>query len=76
MMSLKFLLALSLIALSSAQLKNRDFVEIKPKIVNGTDAQIENFSFVASLQYIVREGESWHSCGASILSSFWLLTVR
>jgi len=50
-------------------------VEIEPKIVNGTDTQIERFPFVVSLQYVVREGESWHSCGASILSSFWLLTA-
>lgn len=75
MMSLKFLLTLSLIALSSARVKNRDLVEIEPKIVNGTDTQIERFPFVVSLQYVVRDGESWHSCGASILSSFWLLTV-
>jgi trypsin len=47
------------------------FVEISPKVVNGTDANIAEFPFMASLRRNNR-----HSCGATILNEYWLLTVR
>uniref|UniRef100_A0A182MTM1 Peptidase S1 domain-containing protein n=1 Tax=Anopheles culicifacies TaxID=139723 RepID=A0A182MTM1_9DIPT len=41
------------------------------KIVNGTDAAIENFPFVVSL----RGATGGHSCGGSILNKRWILTA-
>lgn len=53
----------------------RDFVEIDSTIVNGTDAKIEEFPWIVSLQYSYNETHSFHYCGGSILSKFWILTV-
>lgn len=55
--------------------KFRDSIEISPKIVNGTNAEIEDFPFIVSLQYVVEETISYHSCGGSILNEFWVLTA-
>uniref|UniRef100_A0A182N236 Peptidase S1 domain-containing protein n=1 Tax=Anopheles dirus TaxID=7168 RepID=A0A182N236_9DIPT len=41
------------------------------KIVNGTDAAIEDYPFVVSL----RGGSGGHSCGGSILNNLWILTA-
>ncbi|XP_061502843.1 chymotrypsin-1 [Anopheles gambiae] len=41
------------------------------KIVNGTDAAIENYPFVVSL----RGASGGHSCGGSILNDRWILTA-
>ena len=46
-----------------------------PDIVNGTDANILEIPFIVSLQYISKSGNSFHSCGASLLNSRWLLTA-
>lgn len=45
-------------------------LEPNPFIVNGTDAKIEDFPFAVSVQY-----KSYHICGGSILSEYWVLTV-
>lgn len=75
-MTWKLLIVLGLIAFSSAELKkNSDSIEKQPKIVNGTDADISSFPFIVSLQGIYNETHSFHSCGASILNQYWLLTV-
>lgn len=47
------------------------YVEFEPKVVNGTDADIAEFPFVVSLR---RNGG--HSCGATIINEWWILTVR
>lgn len=51
-------------------------IEIQPQIVNGSDAKIEEFPFIVSVQNIVNETHSYHSCGGSILNAYWILTVR
>jgi secreted trypsin-like serine protease len=48
-----------------------DYVEITPQVVNGTDAEISEFPFMVSL----RRNEL-HSCGATILNEWWLMTVK
>lgn len=55
---------------------SRECLEIQPYIVNGSDAKIEEFPFVVSLQSIVNETYSFHSCAGSILNENWILTVR
>lgn len=50
--------------------------EIQPSVVNGRDAKIEEFAFVVSLQSIVNETHSMHSCAGSVLNENWILTVR
>lgn len=50
--------------------------EIQPYIVNGRDAKVEEFPFVVSLQSILNETHSMHSCAGSILNENWILTVR
>lgn len=54
----------------------KDIIEVQPNIVNGTDARIEEFPFMVSLQYSTIVNVSYHYCGGSILSEFWVLTVR
>lgn len=49
--------------------------QIQPYIVNGSDAKIEEFPFIVSLQAIVNETYSVHSCAGSILNENWILTV-
>lgn len=64
------------IALASAAVPSSQFSKDKePKIVNGTDATIEEFPFVVSIQYIYNETASFHSCGGSVLNSWWVLTA-
>lgn len=41
------------------------------RIVNGTDARIEDYPFIISL----RGASGGHSCGGSILNSLWILTA-
>ena len=50
-------------------------VGIVPFVVNGTDANILEVPFIASLQFFTSKGASNHSCGSSILSSYWVLTA-
>lgn len=50
-------------------------VGIAPFVVNGTDANILEVPFIASLQYITSSGETKHSCGSTILNSYWVLTA-
>lgn len=76
MANLKLFGILSLFSLVAAvPLKFRRSLEIKPHIVNGTDATIEEFPFIVSLQYILNETRSFHSCGGSIINELWILTV-
>lgn len=44
--------------------------EIKPKIVNGTNAEIAEFPFIVSLQL-----NGSHSCAGSLLDENWILTA-
>ncbi|KAL7029927.1 hypothetical protein ACKWTF_006429 [Chironomus riparius] len=44
--------------------------EIVPFIINGTDATIEEFPFMASLQY-----NRSHACGSTIINEWWILTA-
>lgn len=71
-----FFLFCALIALCGASSK-RDFLDFDkdPKIVNGTDANIGEFPFIVSLQYIHNATHSYHSCGGSILNRNWILTA-
>jgi Trypsin len=62
-------IAVLLFALTSSAVAN--FIEIEPKVVNGTDANIAEFPFMISLR---RNGR--HHCGATIINEYWLLTVR
>lgn len=57
-------------------LDNAASYEIQPSVVNGRDAKIEEFAFVVSLQSIVNETHSMHSCAGSVLNENWILTVR
>jgi secreted trypsin-like serine protease len=56
--------------------KIQNNIEIQPQIVNGSTAYIEEFPFLVSIQNIVNETHSYHSCGGSILNAYWILTVR
>lgn len=70
------MIVLSLIALSAAAPpKNPDRIEKESKIVNGTDSNIARFPYIVSLQGIYNSSHSYHSCGASILNKYWILTV-
>lgn len=72
----KLLLITGLFAVALALPRRlNDFKEINPTIVNGTDARIEEFPFIVSLQYSTSESQSYHFCGGSILNKFWVLTV-
>jgi secreted trypsin-like serine protease len=68
-----------LILISSTQAETKktilNNIEIQPQIVNGSDARIEEFPFIVSVQNIVNETHSFHSCGGSILNAYWILTV-
>lgn len=55
--------------------ENKSFRDFQTKIVNGTDADIADYPFVISLQYIYNETRSYHSCGGSILNDYWILTA-
>lgn len=50
-------------------------VERSPRVVNGTDANIAEFPFMVSVQIILNETASVHSCGGTILSDYWILTA-
>lgn len=50
--------------------------EIQPSVVNGRDARVEEFPYVVSLQSIVNETHSLHSCAGTVLNENWILTVR
>jgi secreted trypsin-like serine protease len=56
--------------LGLASLASAKYVEIKPKVVNGTDTDIAEFPFMVSLRRNNR-----HSCGGSIINEWWVLTV-
>lgn len=72
------ILTCAFIALGSAAAK-KDFLNFskdkEPKIVNGTDATTEEFPFIVSIQYIYNETAAFHSCGGSVLNSWWVLTA-
>lgn len=71
-----FLIVSSVFVLSLAvPRKFRNTSGVEPFIVNGTDAKIEEFPFLVSLQYVINKTHSYHSCGGSILNDRWILTV-
>lgn len=49
-----------------------DHLKITPRIVGGTDAVEGQVPYQCSLQYI---SDNWDFCGASIISSEWILTA-
>lgn len=59
-----FVLTTVVVALKSDQ------VSIQPHIVNGTDATIEEFPFLVSLQK-----KELHQCAGSLLNENWVLTA-
>ncbi|CAO1363856.1 unnamed protein product [Diamesa serratosioi] len=48
-----------------------DAIPISPFVVNGTDAQIDEFPFIVSFKLI----NGIHNCGGSILNSMWVVTA-
>lgn len=77
-MLLAIILTCAFIALGSAAapLDSLNFTRDKePKIVNGTDATTEEFPFIVSIQWIYNETAAFHSCGGSVLNSWWVLTA-
>ena len=73
-MMFKLLGIFVLVTLVVASANKRKSFGSSPDIVNGTDANILEVPFIVSLQYI-SSNYSYHSCGASLLSSRWLLTA-
>lgn len=43
---------------------------VEPKIVNGTNAEISEFSFIVSL-----EVSGSHYCAGSLIDEYWILTA-
>lgn len=89
MNSVKFFIILILISFTQASptLKesslswNDGDIERQPRIVNGTDATIEEFPFILSIHNLrinetTNETYFAYTCGGSILNSRWFLTVR
>jgi len=54
--------------------KKNDII-IKPYVINGTDATINDFPFYARLTIPVNDTSFFHTCGGSILSSKYILTA-
>jgi secreted trypsin-like serine protease len=50
-------------------------IAISPFIVNGTSAKIEEFPFMASLQWEYNATAWLHYCGGTILNDFYVLTA-
>ncbi|KAL7024456.1 hypothetical protein ACKWTF_013047 [Chironomus riparius] len=50
-------------------------IEITPFVVNGTDARIEEFPFLVSLQWRFNDSTFIHYCGGTILNKDWVLTA-
>jgi secreted trypsin-like serine protease len=64
-MKFKFLLIVSVMSFSLT------FGDVLlPRIVNGTNAEIEEFPFLVSLRY-----KSSHSCAGSLISELWIVTA-
>lgn len=64
---MKFLAAITLVFQISAISGS---VDVQPKIVNGTDANIAEFPYLVSLQV-----NSYHSCAGSLLNDIWIVTA-
>lgn len=43
--------------------------------VNGSTASIKEFPYIVSLQNIISETNSTHSCAGTIISEYWVLTA-
>jgi len=69
-LSLKMSMTSGFLILFLIGLAFADPIPISPKVVNGTDAQISEFPFMVSLRR-----NNGHSCGATILNDYWLLTA-
>lgn len=74
-MLFKLLSIVALVTLVVASADKRNSFGVSTDIVNGTDANIFEFPFIVSLQYLSSNGNFYHACGASILNSRWLLTA-
>ncbi|XP_063399928.1 chymotrypsinogen A-like, partial [Mytilus trossulus] len=48
--------------------------DVSTKIVNGEDANIENFPWQVSIQ-VMRDGQFGQDCGGSIIDNRWILTA-
>lgn len=63
-------MCLILIASTAAEDDAVDF------IIGGNDAELGQFPHMASLRYVLAEGqEAVHVCGGGVISSRWVLTV-
>lgn len=54
---------------------NEDTLDIMPYVVDGANASISNYPFYARLIIPVSNSSFYHTCGASILNSNYLLTA-
>lgn len=54
---------------------HKQIQSIVPFVVNGTDAKIEEFPFMVSLQWKFNETAWIHYCGGTILNENWVLTA-
>lgn len=59
-----------ILVLASSIIAQKEAHEVKPKIVNGTNAEIAEFPFIVSLQL-----NGSHSCAGSLLDENWILTA-
>jgi hypothetical protein len=48
---------------------------LEPQIVGGTDADINAYPWLASLQVVTQDGSTFHSCGGSVIAPEWILTA-
>lgn len=77
--SLRFILLSAILTvffsgLSHAQDENSDFTGVSARIIGGTDTT-ETYPWMVSLQKIQSNGQSYHFCGGSLISSEWVITA-
>jgi secreted trypsin-like serine protease len=73
MLARAFFVALAVLAVH-ASIPQKNF-DIAPNIVNGSDTTIEEFPFMASLQWEFNSTTWLHYCGGTILHERWVLTA-
>jgi hypothetical protein len=74
MLAKAFLLALAAVSVR-ASIPQKNFESIASNIVNGTDTTIQEFPFMASLQWEYNSTTWLHYCGGTILNANWVLTA-
>lgn len=69
--------AVSVLVLSLLGTISCEIIDISPQVVNGTDADIYDYPFMVSLRRVRNnQNSNMHSCGATLLSENWILTVK